>query len=151
MRLVRYNSNLTPWSSLDRLSPLRDLLDSAFQLAGTNGVAGEREWIPAIDVYEDADNLTVHVEAAGLKKEDFDISLHEDVLTVSGERKFEKAGKEGESFRSERFFGAFSRTIQLPVAIKAEAVSARYENGVLIITLPKAEDAKPRKIEVQVK
>jgi len=149
MRLISYGQPLTPWSSFDRLSSLRELLDSAFQLAGS-GDRAERSWAPALDIHEDAEKVTVRLEAAGLKKEDFDISLHDDNLTVSGERKNETESREGESFRSERFFGRFSRTITLPAQVKADAVSATYTDGILTVTLPKAEEAKPRKIAVNV-
>jgi HSP20 family protein len=152
MRLINYHPQLATWPSFDRLSSLRDLLDSAFELAGPSLNQGRRAgtWAPTLDIYEDADRLTVKVEAAGMKKEDFDISLHDDNLTVSGERKSESETREGESFRSERFFGQFSRTVTLPLAVKADGVSATYTDGVLTISLPKAEEAKPRKIEVNV-
>jgi HSP20 family protein len=150
MRLISYQPQVSPWTSFDRLSSLRDLLDSAFQLASPGPQTG-RGWSPALDVYEDADRVTVKLEAAGLKKEDFDISLHDDNLTVSGERKAESEQRDGESFRSERFFGQFSRTITLPAPVKVDGVSATYADGVLTVTLPKAEEAKPRKIEVNVK
>ena len=94
------------------------------------------------------DKITVQVELAGMKKEDFDISLQDDVLTISGERKSESEKREGESFRSERSFGAFSRSVTLPSAVKADEVKATYEDGVLTVTLPKAEEAKPKKIQV---
>ena len=84
-----------------------------------------------------------------MKKEDFDISLQDDVLTISGERKTGGEKREGESFRSERFFGTFSRSITLPAPVKADEVKATYEDGVLTVTLPKAEEAKPKKIEVR--
>jgi HSP20 family protein len=83
-----------------------------------------------------------------MKKEDFDISLQEDTLTISGERKPESEKREGESFRSERFFGSFSRSVTLPSLVKVDGVKAAYEDGVLTITLPKAEEAKPKKIQV---
>jgi HSP20 family protein len=144
MNIIRYRApELTTWSPFDRLSSLRDLLDSAFQLASSAPASG---WAPALDVFEEDDKVTVQVELAGMKKEDFDISLHDDVLTISGERKAES--HDGESFRSERFFGSFSRSVTLPSAVKADEVSAKYEDGLLTITLPKAEEAKPKKIQV---
>ena len=150
MRLISYQPQVSPWTSSDRLSSLRDLLDSAFQLASPASQTA-RGWTPALDIYEDADHVTVKLEAAGLKKEDFDISLHDDNLTISGERKAETERREGESFRSERFFGQFGRTVTLPAPVKADGVAATYADGVLTVTLPKAEEAKPRKIEVNVK
>jgi HSP20 family protein len=148
MNIIRYNTpSLTPWSSFDRLSSLRDLLDSAFQLAGVNAEAGSR-WAPSLDVFQDDDTVTVKLELAGMKKEDFDISLQDDILTISGERKSERESGEGESFRSERVFGAFRRTVTLPAPVKSDEVKATYEEGVLTVTLPKAEEAKPKKIAI---
>jgi HSP20 family protein len=148
MSIIRYKTpELPTWSPFDRLSSLRDLLDSAFQLA-SSAPESTSGWVPALDVFEDEDRITVQVELAGMKKEDFDISLQDDMLTISGERKSESEKREGESFRSERSFGAFSRSITLPSPVKAEEVKATYEDGVLTVTLPKAEEAKPKKIQV---
>lgn len=149
MSIIRYRTpELATWSPFDRLSSLRDLLDSAFQLAGSSPdfAAG---WAPTLDVFEDDSKITVHLEAAGMKKEDFDISLQDGVLTISGERKSKSEQREGESLRSERSFGAFSRSITLPSPVNTEAVKAAYEDGVLTVTLPKAEEAKPKKIQVE--
>ena len=148
MSIIRYRTpELATWSPFNRLSSLRDLLDSAFQLA-SSAPESTSGWVPALDVFEDDDKVTVQVELAGMKKEDFDISLQDDMLTISGERKSESEKREGESFRSERFFGRFSRSITLPSPVKAEEVKAAYEDGVLTVTLPKAEEAKPKKIQV---
>lgn len=133
------------WTPFDRLAPWRDLLESAFAFPGS--VPGT--WSPPLDVFEDDEKVTVTVELAGLTKEDFDISLDGDALTVSGQRKARSGEQRGESFRSERFFGSFSRTVTLPAAVKVDAVTAAYQDGVLAVTLPKAEEAKPRKIEVK--
>ena len=144
MSIIRYRApQFGTWSPFDRLSSLRDLLDSAFQLASSVPTTG---WAPRLDIFEDENKVTVQVELAGMKKEDFNISLQDDVLTISGERKGES--HDGESFRSERFFGTFSRSVTLPSAVKADEVSAAYEDGVLSVTLPKAEEAKPKKIQV---
>jgi HSP20 family protein len=148
MSIIRYRApELASWSPFSRMSSLRDLLDSAFQLASAapNLTSG---WAPPLDVFEDDSKVTVQVEMAGMKKEDFDISLQDDALTISGERKSESEKREGESFRSERFFGSFSRSITLPSLVKVDEVKATYEDGVLTITLPKAEEAKPKKIQV---
>lgn len=149
MNIIRYKtSDLTPRSSFDRLSSLRDLFDSAFQL--TSPVSGRSAgWTPALDVYENGENVTVQVELAGLKKEDFDISLEDDVLTISGERKSETEAKEGESYRRERTYGSFRRSVTLPSPVKPDEVKAAYQDGILTVTLPKAEEAKPRKIQVE--
>ena len=150
MNIIRYRTpELTAWSPFDRLSSLRDLLDSAFQLASSapGSVPG---WAPPLDIFEDTERVTIQVELPGMKKEDFELSLQDGVLTISGERKFEEEKREGESFRRERVFGAFSRSVTLPSAVKAEEVKATYEDGVLTVTLPKAEEAMPKKIQVNI-
>ena len=150
MNLIRYNApERAVWSPFDRLSSLRDLFDSAFALAA-NAPGVERSWSPALDVYEDGNKITVQLELAGMKKEDFDLALQNDVLTISGERKQESETREGESFRSERLFGAFSRSVTLPAPVQGDKVKATYRDGILTVELPKAEEAKPKKIEVKV-
>src|SRR5258705_11225490 len=106
MSIIRYKTpELPTWSPFDRLSSLRDLLDSAFQLA-SSAPESTSGWVPALDVFEDEDRITVQVELAGMKKEDFDISLQDDMLTISGERKSESEKREGDSFSIQRPFGA---------------------------------------------
>jgi len=140
MKLVTYKSQ--PWTPFDRLASFRDLFDSPYR------ANGERSWAPALDIEEDAEKVTVTLEVAGLKKVDFDISLEDDTLTISGERINEAETREGASFRSERFFGRFSRSVRLATPVKTDAVTATYENGLLSVVLPKAEEAKPRKIAI---
>jgi HSP20 family protein len=107
-------------------------------------------WSPPLDVFQDKDHVFVKCELPGMKKEDIKISLHENTLTISGERKQEREVKEGEAFRSERFFGRFHRSITLPVTVEANHVKAQYKDGILAVSLAKAEEAKPKQIEVQV-
>ena len=146
MNIIRYNpSNYTPRSSQDRLASWRDLFDFAFQLPNSASVG----WSPSLDVYQDDEKVTVQLELAGLKKEDFDISLEDDVLTISGNRNPEAATGNGETFRRERVYGAFRRSVSLPTPVKGDQVKASYQDGILTVTLPKAEEAKPRKINVE--
>ncbi len=106
-------------------------------------------WTPAVDIYEDNDKYVVKAELPGMKKEDIDVSLDGNTLTISGERKQEEEKKEGENYRSERFFGRFQRSITLPTAVQADKIEATYKDGVLTLTLPKAEEAKPKQIQVK--
>jgi len=150
--LIRYPKTERPtWSPLNRLSTLRDEIDRLFDLSlpsfSPETFGG---WSPALDVYQDKENVTVKVELPGLKKEDIDISLHDGVLSISGERKFEKTDQSGETSRSERFFGRFQRSVSLPTRVDGGKVSASYKDGILTVTLPKAEEAKPKQIEVTV-
>ncbi len=101
-----------------------------------------------MDVYEDKDNVYVRVELPGMKKEDIELSLHNGSLSVSGERKSEEKFKGAEAYREERFFGRFQRTVTLPTPVAADKVKAQYKDGILSVTLPKAEEAKPKQIEL---
>lgn len=112
--------------------------------------AEEVGWSPPIEMYEKADKFIVRAELPGMKKEDLDISLIGDTLTISGERKPEAEIKDEEYVRCELCYGKFSRAINLPSAVDPSKVEATYENGILVITLPKAEGAKPKKIELKV-
>ena len=144
MSNIRYRTpELGSWTPFDRLSPLRELLDSAYRLTGSSG---SRTWAPALDVYENAETVTVKVELAGMKNEDFELSLEGGALTISGKRESKEQNRE--SFRTERFFGSFSRTIALPAPVKSDDVKAAYEDGILTVLLQKADEAKPRKITV---
>lgn len=152
MSLMRYQpTELGNWAPFDRLTSLRDemnrLWDFSFPSRDSGLFSG---WSPALDVHEDQDNLVVTVELPGMKKEDIDLSLHDGVLTISGERRHEREQKEGETFRSERYFGKFQRSVTLPTAVNFNNVKASYKDGILTIDLPKAEEAKPKHIEVAV-
>ena len=113
--------------------------------------AGMNTWSPALDVHDDKDAFTVTLEAPGLKKEDFEISWHDGALSIAGERKEEKEAQEKNYFRRERFFGRFARSVSLPADVQSDKIAAAHKDGVLTITLPKAEEAKPKQIEVSVK
>lgn len=152
MSLIRYQfPQLQSWPSFDRLTGLRDELDRLFDFSLPTRDSGLFSgWTPALDVFDEKEHLTVKVELPGLKKEDIELSLHDGVLTVSGERKNEREQKDGEAFRSERYFGRFQRSVTLPTPVDAAKVSAAYKDGILTVTLPKAEEAKPKQIEVSV-
>lgn len=148
--------------SLRRVSTLRDEIDSLFDtvfddfLETPAEVAGATQflsgWLPAIDLYENKDNFIVKAELPGMRKEDIDISLHNSFLTLAGERKQEKKyGEEARVYRSERFPGRFHRTISLPATVNADQIKASYDDGILTVTLPKAEEAKPKQIPIEVK
>jgi HSP20 family protein len=107
-------------------------------------------WSPPLDVFQDKDHVFVKCELPGMKKEDIQISLHENTLTISGERKQDREIKEGDGYRSERFFGRFHRSLTLPVSVQSSNVTAQYKDGILTVTLAKAEEAKPKQIEVKV-
>src|SRR5438874_7001034 len=152
MNLIRYQApESAPLATLDRWSSLRDELNSFFDMPfwSSFGRTGQlfTGWSPALDLYESGDNVVAVVELPGMRKEEIDISLHDGALTISGERKRESTNGETAQ-RSERYVGAFRRSIALPTRVDATKVSATYQEGILKVTLPKAEEAKPKQIQV---
>jgi len=154
MNLIRWQRPvLTPWSNFGRLSDLRDEIDRLFEAPladlarSSNLLSG---WTPALDVYEQKDNFIVKAELPGMNKEDITVSLHDGSLSISGERKSEARHEDSEIFRAERFFGRFQRTVTLTAPVAADKVKAQYKDGVLTVTLPKTEEAKPKQIDVSV-
>lgn len=143
MNIIRYQTpHFSTCPSYGRLNAWRDLFDSALQLS-----PAAPDWQPALDVYDDDDKVTVLLEVPGMKKDDFDLSLDDGVLTISGQRTTEPS----EALGREREFGSFSRSITLPTPVKTQEVAADYQDGLLSVTLPKAEEAKPKKIQVSFK
>jgi HSP20 family protein len=122
---------------------LQDELDRLFE-------SPLRAWTPALDVQEDKDNYSVSVELPGLKREDIQVTLNDGALVISGERHGEKAEEGVEIHRQERFYGKFQRALTLPAPVAAEKVKAQYKDGILTVTLPKTEEAKPKQIDVSV-
>ena len=113
--------------------------------------AQEREWSPAIEVFEKEDKYVIKAELPGLKEEDVDVSVSDDTLCLKGEKKTEYEIKEEEYHWSERTYGSFLRTIRLPSNVDTKKIEADYENGMLEITLPKMAEVKPKKITVKSK
>ena len=153
MNILRYQTPAATLIPFARLNAFQNEVDRVFEgspFFGGNH-ANTHGFSPALDVYQDKDNVVVHAELPGMKKEDIALSLHDGLLTLSGERRHEKAQEEKSRVRDERLFGSFERTITLPVQVDGTKVSAAYENGILTVTLPKAEAAKPRQIEIAAK
>ena len=144
---------LSTWAGFGRLTDLRDEIERLFEAPLTEWARNSQllsGWTPSLDLYEDKDNLYVRLELPGMKKEDIQLSLHEGSLSIAGERKSEEKFKDAEVYRAERFFGRFQRTVTLPTAVAVEKVKAQYTDGILTVTLPKAEEAKPKHIAVNV-
>ena len=152
MNLIRYQSpELPAWPTLDRWSNLRDELNSLFDLPFLTNLQRQdlfSGWSPALDLYQNNDDVVAVLELAGMRKEDIQISLHDGNLTISGERKSSSSNGE-KAERTERYVGSFRRTVNLPTRVAADKVSATYRDGILTITLPKAEEAKPKRIDVK--
>ena len=144
------NANVETWDPFRHLSSLREEIDRLFDQPVS---APQQFWLgggwPTIDLYEDHDKLVVKVEVPGMKKEDIDISLHDGVLAIAGERKAEEKFENAETHRSEMFVGRFQRALTLPTPVQVDKVNATYQDGILTVSLPKAEEAKPKQIKVQ--
>jgi HSP20 family protein len=134
-------------SSLDRMLTLNRALDQAF-----NGVAGSRVWVPALDVAERGDAYVIHAELPGVSPDQVDVSFEQNVLTIRGTKpaSFDVAA-EGElrMFAAERVHGSFERSVRLPEFVDAEKIDANFANGLLTVTVPKAQAAQPRKIAIR--
>ena len=144
--------------ALSRWDPFRDLLqvqDELNRLFGRTygGRAGDSVsaggWAPSIDIHETPDAFVIDADLPGVRHEDVEISVEDGTLTLRGERSTSSEISDESYHRVERRYGAFFRSIALPSAIKDDAIEASYDNGVLTITVPKAEQAKPRRIEVK--
>ena len=145
--------------SLARWYPFRDLesiqedVNKLFQERFVNPAketTAEKLWAPVVDVIEDDEKIVVRAELAGMKKEDIDIELTGDTLTIKGERKFENDEKKENFVRVERVYGQFQRSFTIGVPVKSDEVKASYKDGILDITIPKSEEIKPKKVEVAV-
>ena len=108
-------------------------------------------WMPAVDVAEREEEYQVKVELPGVNKDDVKITMQENVLTIRGEKKQENETKNSEYHRVERSYGSFQRSFTLPTSVKHDKIEASYTDGILTVTLPKAEEAKPKQIDVKVK
>ena len=137
---------------ITRINPFRELAGFLENFADVDTVADKQlafgSFVPAVDVYEDEHSLTLKLEVPGLNEEDINVTLENNTLTVSGERKFEKEEKEENFHRIERRYGSFTRTFRLPTTVDSEKVEAGYDKGILKITLAKRAEAKPKTIKV---
>jgi HSP20 family protein len=145
MTVVRY----------DPFRDLRTLQEEVNRLFSTNltrtfgdeGI-GRGAWAPSVDIYENKDQIVLEAELPGMKQEDFDLSIENNVITLRGERKFEKTDETDNYHRVERSYGSFTRSFTLPQTVSAEGATAEYNNGVLRVALPKREETKARRIQV---
>ena len=145
MALVRFQPFSDDFQALqERIN--RIFSDSAFSRLGGEETMGA--WAPPCDIYEDGDCIIVKAEVPGIDRNDIDVQVENNVLTLRGERKREKEVRSENLYRTERSYGAFSRSFTLPVSVDTGRIKAEYKDGVLHVTLPKVEEAKPRKIKV---
>ncbi|NIR29384.1 MAG: Hsp20/alpha crystallin family protein [Gammaproteobacteria bacterium] len=147
MAITRYE----PWSLLNQLQ--REI-DQLYENRGTLAGAGESsaatsDWIPAVDIQEDADRYVIHADLPGVDSKDIDVTMENGMLTIKGERRFESEEERAGYKRVERAHGSFYRRFSLPDTVAADKISARTNAGVLEVVIPKQEKVQPRKISVE--
>ncbi len=143
---------LTPWKPARELSTLRREMDRLFEdfMGEKGGFLPEAgNWVPAVDVSETEDNILVKAEIPGMDSKDIDVTVQGDILLIKGEKKEEKETKEENFHRIERRRGTFARSIRIPVPVDADNITAKYDKGVLTVTLPKKEESKAKQITVK--
>jgi len=147
--------DLVRWRPFRDLATMQEemnrLFDHMFNRLPEAKDFGEGMWSPCVDISETKDNLVITAEVPGMKKDDIRISVHDNILTLRGEKKQEKKVDEENYHRIERSYGAFHRSFTLPTTVQQDQVKASYKDGILRITLPKAEEAKPKEIAIEVK
>jgi HSP20 family protein len=147
---------LVRWDPFREFSQIQDRLNRVFSDAygrpgSDEGFMTSGAWVPPVDIYQNGDKeLVLKAELPDMVREDIDVTVENDTLTIKGEKKFAGEPKEEQFHRIERRYGAFSRSFSLPPTVDATKVSAEYKNGVLTVKLPVREEAKPRSIKVDV-
>ena len=127
------------------------VINRLFDVLGSlNGDSAEASWVPPVDIFEDAGAIRIMAEVPGVNPSDVKISLENNVLTIRGSKQQVAQERTDRVHRYERSYGTFERSFTLPATVDASNIKATYEHGVLTVTLPKVEKAKPRQIEVQV-
>jgi HSP20 family protein len=145
--MTRYVPLRTPFEDV---ALLQKRLNTIFSDFAAPGESSGSTFVPAVDVYEDAEKLVLKLEVPGVKPEDLDIRLENQTLTIKGERRFESNEKAENFHRIERRFGSFVRSFTLPQTVDGESVSAAADAGVLTVTLSKKAEAQPKQIKVNI-
>jgi len=144
--------DLTVWKPFREVSRLRREMDRLWDDyfgPGRRGLEPMEAWVPAVDVSESDDKITVKAEVPGLEAKDIQISLVGDVLSVKGEKKSEREEKKENYHLVERSYGSFSRSLKLPASVDADKIEATYKQGVLTVECPKKEEVKPKAIDIK--
>ena len=146
---------LQRWEPFKEMMTLRNAIDRLFEDSIVRPTSwfydGEGRGTIALDMYQTANDVVIKASLPGFKPEEVDISITGDTLTLKGEHKEEKETRDEDYFFRERRFGSFSRTVTIPVEVKSDKAEAIFENGVLTLTLPKAEESKPKQIKIKTK
>lgn len=152
MALIRWSPHTELWDPFSSLEEIREqmnrVFDTSLRRVGPRGF--EEGFVPALDVVEEKDKFLVRCDLPGLRKEDVNVTLQDNYLTIKGEKKHEVETKEAKFFYRERLHGSFVRTVELPLNVDAKKIEAHFRDGVLHVSLPKTEEAKPKQIDVKV-
>jgi len=146
-------TTIARWEPFRGLSTLHDQVNRLFNETMFQGRGDESaltSWAPAVDIYETPNELVVKADLPDMQEKDIDIRVENNLLTIGGERKFEKNISEDNYLRAERSYGSFSRSFSLPNTVSTESIHAEYKNGVLTVNLPKREESKPRQVKINV-
>ena len=140
------------WDPFRDLSMLQDRMNRLFDDAGrpwrTDEPAATTSWSPSVDIFETEGEIVVKAELPGMDRKDIQLNLENNVLSLRGERKFQKETKDDNYHRIERSYGVFSRSFSIPATVDEERIRADYKDGVLKIVLPKKDQAKPKQIKI---
>ena len=152
MEDIRMRTTISRFEPFRGVYSLQDQINRLFNEAfdRSSSEANLTSWAPAVDIYETAQELVVKADLPDVKPEDLDIRVENNLLTIRGERKFEKKVNEDNYLRVERAYGSFSRSFSLANTVNSEAIKADYKDGVLTLSVPKREEAKPKQIKVNV-
>ncbi|KXO11512.1 MULTISPECIES: Hsp20/alpha crystallin family protein [Marinobacter] len=149
-------SNLTRWNPIGEFEDMMNRYNRVFGLARTNGeregkdLFSRSDWAPAVDIKETAEAFTVEAELPGMNKDDVKVTVHDGVLTIQGERKHEEETSDKKHHRIERVYGSFLRRFTLPDNVDENSVKANFKDGLLTLSIQKAEPKEPKAIEVEV-
>jgi HSP20 family protein len=144
--------NLITYDPFRELRSLQDEVNRVFNSGFSRSSDNELmrgAWNPSVDIFENKDQIVLEAEVAGISPDDVNISIENNVLTIHGERKFEKKDEQDNFHRIERGYGSFTRSFTLPSTVSSENVNASFDNGILRIELAKREEAKPKRIEIK--
>ena len=152
MTLVRWEpkTSLSPWRDFFHANRMNRWFDGFFDGNGDEDATMIR-WRPAVDIEESENEFTVAAELPGMTKDDIELTIKDNILTLKGEKKTQTEKKDGEVYLSERCFGSFQRSFNLSNGVDAGKVKAEFKDGILTIHLPKVEEAKPKTVEIAVK
>ena len=149
MALIHWKPNAANWEPLNSLESIREEMNRMFDTSARcqNSLWGSA-FAPALDVVEEKDGFIVRADLPGLSKDDVSVAIQDNILTIKGDRKSDIEQTKGNIYRQERVYGQFLRTVELPLRVEAGKVQATFKDGVLTVSLPKSEEAKPKEIKV---